>query len=96
MAELGDQDGIPLQDISKAKYDNQLFSNVDPKNSSSCCCPPRGFFLKRYCIAVLALLGFANVYALRVNLSVALVAMVSNITVFKDGNPVVVGLLTLW
>lgn len=30
---------------------------------------------KRYILAVMALLGFANVYALRVNLSVAIVTM---------------------
>lgn len=36
---------------------------------------------KRYIISILALLGFCNVYALRVNLSVALVAMVTNSTV---------------
>ena len=38
-------------------------------------------FSKRYIISILALLGFCNVYALRVNLSVALVAMVTNSTV---------------
>lgn len=68
---------IPLQDIPT--YDDQLFSAGDTEHSGEnssrrCNCSP---FSKRYCIAVLALLGFCNVYALRVNLSVALVAMVS-------------------
>ena len=34
-------------------------------------------FSKRHVLMIIALLGFANVYALRVNLSVALVAMVN-------------------
>lgn len=41
--------------------------------------PPAGeAFGKRHLLAVLAFLGFFNVYCLRVNLSVALVAMVNN------------------
>lgn len=32
----------------------------------------------RYVLALLGFLGFANVYAMRVNLSVAIVAMVNN------------------
>ena len=35
-------------------------------------------FGKRHVLLILGLLGFANVYALRVNLSVALVAMVNS------------------
>ena len=35
-------------------------------------------FGKRHVLVVLGMLGFANVYALRVNLSVALVAMVNS------------------
>ncbi|XP_076438651.1 sialin-like [Babylonia areolata] len=40
---------------------------------------------KRYVIAVLAFLGFANIYALRVNLSVAIVSMTSNRTRVVNG-----------
>ena len=40
-----------------------------------------GLMPKRYLLAILSFFGFLNVYALRVNLSVALVAMVSNRTV---------------
>ncbi|XP_065056224.1 sialin-like [Rhopilema esculentum] len=36
---------------------------------------------KRYLLAILSFLGFLNVYSLRVNLSVALVAMISNKTI---------------
>ena len=40
--------------------------------------PPRGHMLTRHVFALLSFLGFANVYAMRVNLSVAIVAMVNN------------------
>ena len=64
--------------MTKTKYDGQLFGSKNGNESKRCCA-------KRYIIAVLGLLGFANMYALRSNLSVALVAMTSNITVLKDG-----------
>ncbi|XP_059471952.1 sialin-like [Neocloeon triangulifer] len=53
-------------------------SELESKKSS-CWSPPR-----RYVVAFLAFLGFWNVYALRVNLSVAIVAMTSNYTVHLD------------
>ena len=68
---------ISLQDMTT--YDDQLFSpgdetgQTDDNSNSRCKC---SLLSKRYVISILALLGFANVYALRVNLSVALVAMV--------------------
>ena len=37
----------------------------------------------RYCLAYLAFFGFANVYALRVNLSVAILSMTNN--TYMDG-----------
>ncbi|KAL9965860.1 hypothetical protein ACROYT_G029714 [Oculina patagonica] len=80
---------IPLQDITT--YDDQLFSPSEAEHSSQnsssrCNCSP---FSKRYIISILALLGFCNVYALRVNLSVALVAMVSkSSTLNKEGKTV--------
>ncbi|KAF4524837.1 hypothetical protein B566_EDAN014320 [Ephemera danica] len=43
----------------------------------------------RYVVAVLAFLGFCNVYALRVNLSVAIVAMTSNHTQVINGTAVI-------
>ena len=65
-------------------YDNQLFGEGKAKEKCCACChcPPP----KRYIVAILGLFGFANVYALRVNLSVALVAMVSNHTIYKNGS----------
>lgn len=40
--------------------------------------------LRRNIVALLAFLGFFNVYTLRVNLSVAIVAMTKNYTVIAD------------
>jgi len=58
-------------------YDDQLFSSSGGQttqvNGDGHRCY---FFTKRCLISILALLGFCNVYALRVNLSVAIVAMV--------------------
>ncbi|KAG8251340.1 hypothetical protein J6590_081977 [Homalodisca vitripennis] len=49
------------------------------------------WFSKRYLIAFLAFFGFANIYALRVNLSVAIVAMTSNFTVIgHNGEEIIV------
>ncbi|XP_054264712.1 sialin-like [Macrosteles quadrilineatus] len=48
------------------------------------------WFSKRYLIAFLAFFGFANIYALRVNLSVAIVVMTSNYTVETPDGPKVI------
>lgn len=85
---------ISLQDMTT--YDDQLFSTGKTEHEDSrrkCNCSP---FSKRYIISILALLGFCNVYALRVNLSVALVAMVAKTsTVDKEGKTVEVSVSNL-
>lgn len=43
--------------------------------TEECCC---SYFPKRYLVAGLAFLGFLNVYALRVNMSVAIVSMATS------------------
>ena len=86
---------ISLQDMKT--YNDQLFStgeteHFDENSGRRCNCSP---FSKRYIISVLALLGFCNVYALRVNLSVALVAMVAkSSTLDKEGKVVEVSIRT--
>ena len=55
--------------------------NSWPRNAR-CCLPVR------YIIGVFLTLGFANVYAMRVNLSVALAVMIANHTVMRDGKQV--------
>lgn len=87
---------ISLQDMTT--YDDQLFSTGKAEHSGEdscrkCNCSPSS---KRYIISILALLGFCNVYALRVNLSVALVAMVAkSSTVDKEGKTVEVSVSNL-
>lgn len=94
MAESRKAERIPLHE--KSGYDgDQLFDGTsgDDKTNKELqryCCH---IIPKRYIIAILAMFGFCNVYALRVNLSVALVAMVSNVTVIKDGKKVTVSKL---
>lgn len=67
---------IPLQHMST--YDDQLFSSSGGQTTQVNGDGHRCFFFTKRClISILALLGFCNVYALRVNLSVAIVAMVA-------------------
>lgn len=42
-------------------------------------------FPKRYILLLMIFIGFVNIYAMRVNLNVALVAMVNNQTVIRRG-----------
>ena len=55
---------------------------------------PCGFLPKRYMVAMLSFLGFANLYAMRANLSVAITVMVANQTVVQDGKEIQVMPLT--
>ena len=55
---------------------------------------PCGFFPKRYMVGMLSFLGFANLYAMRANLSVAIAVMVANQTVVRDGKEIQVMSLT--
>ncbi|KAL9965858.1 hypothetical protein ACROYT_G029712 [Oculina patagonica] len=58
------------------------------QSESTCFCNARCPLPKRYLVAMLSFLGFANIYAMRVNLSVAIAVMVANQTVIQDGNEV--------
>lgn len=42
-------------------------------------------FPKRYVLLLMIFIGFVNIYAMRVNLNVALVAMVNNQTLIRQG-----------
>lgn len=44
----------------------------------------RWYYPRRYVVAFMAFLGFCNVYAMRVNLSVAIVAMTTNKTLTNE------------
>lgn len=89
------EEKISLQE--RKTYDDQLFSTGETElygedSGRKCNCSP---FSKRYIISILALLGFCNVYALRVNLSVALVAMVAKSYTYKEGRKVEVSMSDL-
>ena len=55
--------------------------NSCPRNAR--CCPS-----VRYMIGAFLMLGFANVYAMRVNLSMGLAVMVADLTVVRGGKEV--------
>lgn len=46
-------------------------------------------FPKRYILLLMIFIGFVNIYAMRVNLNVALVAMVNNQTIIRRGVKIV-------
>ena len=46
-------------------------------------------FPKRYILLLMIFIGFVNIYAMRVNLNVALVAMVNNQTIVRRGVKIV-------
>jgi len=55
------------------------------QSDRTCLC---GFLGTRYMVAMLSFLGFANIYAMRVNLSIAIAVMVANQTVIQDGKEI--------
>ena len=57
-----------------------------PKETKSCVFP---YFPRRYLVAILSFFGLVNIYALRVNLSVAIVDMVANKTAYINGTDIV-------
>ena len=76
--------------------DRSSIESLDDKDFrlriSKCRCMP-----KRYILAILSFFGFFNVYCLRVDLSVALVAMTSNHTRVKyDGSEYWVRIISMW
>lgn len=57
-----------------------------------CPCKAKCFVPARYLVGVFLMFGYANLYALRVNLSMALAVMVGNHTVFRDNSEIQVNL----
>ena len=72
-----DEDKSPFSGFPEEE--GQANNDSGSPQQEACCCP---CLPKRYLVAILSFLGFVNVYALRVNLSVALVDMVGNKTDF--------------
>ena len=61
-----------------------------------CPCKAKCFISARYLVGVFLMFGYANLYALRVNLSMALAVMVGNHTVFRDNREIQVNLCSLF
>ena len=61
-----------------------------------CPCKAKCFIPARYLVGVFLMFGYANLYALRVNLSMALAVMVGNHTVFRDNREIQVNLCSLF
>ena len=68
-------------------HDNEV-TQSDPEEAQSHRNCPFVFLRKRYMVAMLSFLGFANIYAMRVNLSVAIAVMVANQTVAQNGEEI--------
>jgi len=70
------------QPTSKTIHEDNYASNYEDDDDDDY----RGFsFPKRYILAIMTFLGFVNMYALRINLNVAIGAMVNNHTVQIQG-----------
>ena len=75
---------------TNGKGDSKVTQSGNPCPCHTRCCLP-----VRYMIGSFLMLGYANVYAMRVNLSVALAVMVANHSVISDGKQAQVNYLTL-
>ena len=60
----------------------------EEQSDHRCPCNTSHVLPQRYMVAILCFLGFANVYAMRVNMSIAIAVMVANQTVIRDGRSV--------
>ena len=69
------------------EHDKEVMQSDKEVTQSERTCPC-GFLPKRYMVAMLSFLGFANLYAMRANLSVAITVMVANQTVVQDGKEI--------
>ncbi len=71
-------------ELSNTNSNDAIPQNLDQQEDSR---PPSSVFgvPKRYILAILMFCGFMNMYAIRVNLNVAIGAMVKNHTVYQNG-----------
>lgn len=76
MAEEGMDEDVENNEVADMSEYTQLYGEKPEKTSWMC----KWHVKRRYVVALLAFFGFCNIYMLRVNLSVAVVAMTSNQT----------------
>ena len=78
------------------KYGPENSQRESPRKAAilwnPCPCKAKCFIPARYLVGVFLMFGYANLYALRVNLSMALAVMVGNHTVFRDNSEIQVNL----
>ena len=67
------------------KHEEEAGSNSTSSSISETGEAPEVFLPKRYILAIMMFMGFVNMYAVRVNLNVAIGAMVNNHTVVRGG-----------
>lgn len=84
-----DQQNSDIENTPAKPDDQQISSSPSDKQTSQL--KPRTIsgFPKRYVLLLMIFIGFVNIYAMRVNLNVALVAMVNNQTIIKGGVSIV-------
>ena len=77
--EFGSDNATLTQDVDQ-------YENIDPPEGNEIPPQRRSVWGTRHTFVLLSFFGFANIYAMRVNLSVAIVAMVSNSDPNNDTN----------
>ena len=84
-----DQQNSDIEKTPATPDDQQISSSPSDKQTSQL--KPRTIsgFPKRCVLLLMIFIGFVNIYAMRVNLNVALVAMVNNQTIIKGGVSIV-------
>ena len=83
--------GVRRLDTPEPRRKHELSGESDDSsNLSDHGGPPDVFLPKRYILAIMMFMGFVNMYAIRVNLNVAIGAMVNNHTVIRNGVAVIV------
>lgn len=84
-----DQQNSDIENTPAKPDDQQISSSPSDKQTSQLKPRTIGGFPKRYVLLLMIFIGFVNIYAMRVNLNVALVAMVNNQTIIKEGVSIV-------
>ena len=77
------------ENVSATPDDQFSSSPMEKQTVQKNCSASPSSFPKRYILLLMIFIGFVNIYAMRVNLNVALVAMVNNQTIVRRGVKIV-------